>query len=58
MDRLEERYCNDAVFHRVVCMLEAVIADAQLTPAEIREAAMLACIHYEMRNARKIMMEK
>lgn len=38
------RYYNDPVFHRVVDVLRSVISGAQLTPSEVREAAMLACI--------------
>lgn len=44
----QERYLNDPVFNRVVNMLRGLIRDIQLTPSEIREAAMLACIHQEM----------
>lgn len=45
----EYRYFNDPVFHQLVDTLEALVREAELTPSEIREAAMLACIHYEMR---------
>lgn len=48
----QERYLNDPVFNRVVNMLRGLIRDAQLTPSEIREAAMLACIHHEMEATR------
>jgi hypothetical protein len=43
------RYESDPMFHRVVDMLGALIHEAQLTPSEVREAAVLACIHYEAR---------
>jgi hypothetical protein len=37
------------MFRKVVDTLEALIHDAHLTPSEIREAAVLAATHYEMR---------
>lgn len=45
----ERRYHTDAMFRKVVDTLEALIHDAHLTPSEIREAAVLAATHYEMR---------
>jgi hypothetical protein len=47
----EERYRTDPMFRNVTDTLEALVIHAQLTPSEIREAAMLACIHHEMRVA-------
>lgn len=44
---VEDRYLNDPMFHHVVDMLRAVIADAKLAPSAVREAAMLACILHE-----------
>ncbi len=49
MNTPEMRYRNDTVFHTMVDQLEAMIHQTLLTPSEIRDAAMLACIHYEMR---------
>jgi hypothetical protein len=46
----EERYRSDSHFHVLVDSLESLIAHAKMSPTEVREAAMLACIHYEMRN--------
>jgi hypothetical protein len=43
------RYLNDPVFHHVVEFLRALLGQAQLTPSEVREAAMLACIIEEER---------
>lgn len=45
----EERYERDPMFHAVVDSLEAAIHNLNLTPTEIREAAMLAALRYERR---------
>lgn len=45
----EQRYCHDAHFAQLVDFLEAQIHAANLTPTEIREAAMLAAVHHSMR---------
>jgi hypothetical protein len=44
-----EKYENDVDYHNLVDLLESFIEKCELTPSEIREAAMLACIHYEAR---------
>lgn len=49
MRDVRERYLNDVVFHTVVEQLRALLRGAQLTPSEIREAMMLACIIEEER---------
>ena len=48
----EQKYMNDPLYHRVVETLTHLIIDCKMTPGEVREAAMLASIHYEMRNVR------
>ena len=48
----EERYQTDITFRRLVDSLEHLIHTVQLTPSEIRDAAMLAAIHYESRVTR------
>ena len=45
----KERFMNDPVFHNLVTTLEKAIEDLQLSPSEIRDAAMLACIRFEDR---------
>lgn len=45
----EERYHRDPMFHALVESLYAAIDNLQLTPTEIREAAMLAQLKYEQR---------
>jgi hypothetical protein len=47
-DPVTERYKNDATFRSVVDHLEALIHAAHFTPMEVRQAAMLAAINYEM----------
>ena len=49
-----EKYMQDPQFHELVMMLESFIDRAQFTPSELREAAVLASINYEMRNVRSI----
>jgi len=45
----EERYRTDAHFKMLADMIEAYIHKTEFTPSEVREAAMMACIHFEMR---------
>ena len=47
-----DKYLNDPEYHQLVRMLESFIERAQFTPSELREAAVLACINYEMRHVR------
>jgi len=49
----ENRYRNDVAYHKLVDMIEALIVQAKYTPSEIRECALLACIHHEMRYGQK-----
>lgn len=53
MRSVEDRYMNDPMFHRLVDMLESLLVQAQTTPTEIREACMLAQMHYEEKHVRK-----
>lgn len=39
---------NDPAFKRLVDMLTHVILQAEYTPSEVRQAAMMACINVEM----------
>lgn len=48
-----EKYLNDPEYHQLVRMLEGFIESARFTPSELREAAVLACINYEMRHVRE-----
>lgn len=49
----KERYDNDPTYRGLVDTIESMIVRAYLTPAEVRECAVLACIHYETRHAFK-----
>lgn len=44
---VEDRYVNDVRYRQLVDMLESCIAEMHLTPSEVREAALLACIRFE-----------
>lgn len=44
----EQKYMYDPDYHMLVDLLESFIHRNKYTPSEIREAAMFACIKYEM----------
>lgn len=48
----DARYLRDAAFRQIVDMMEAYFHQALFTPTEMREAALLAAIHYEQRCVR------
>lgn len=50
----ETRYMRDPLFHRLVDIMEHEIEVLRLTPTELREAAMLACIKFENRHPRPL----
>ncbi len=51
LTRTEDKYNNDPTFRTVVDTLQMVIEQLQLTPGEVREAAVYACMRVEMRRA-------
>jgi len=53
----KEKYMNDPEYHQLVRMLENFIERAQFTPSELREAAILASINYEMRHVRDFVID-
>jgi hypothetical protein len=54
----QERYYRDVEFKTLVDTLETFIHRCQYTPTELREAALLAAIHYEYHNRRFFIVEK
>ena len=48
----KERYQNDPDFKYLVDTMEAMIHRAEFSPSELRMAALLASINYEMLNVR------
>lgn len=48
-----ERYHNDPIYKRIVDTMTSLIVQNELTPAEMREAAVLASINYENMRIRK-----
>lgn len=52
-DDTRRRYRNDPVFHSMVNALRGAIRELMLTPSEVREAAMLACVIEEERRPTK-----
>lgn len=51
----EEKYRNDPIYRQIVDMCESLIVQCQLTPSEIREAVMFACVRHEMQTVRNQM---
>jgi hypothetical protein len=52
MKYVKDRYVNDPSFRNLVATLTSSIAMAEFSPTEIRQAAMQACINYEMTHLR------
>ena len=52
MDTATARYERDPQFHHIVDMLESLLHQAHFTPSELREAVLLAAIHYEAKQIR------
>ena len=52
LEDVKQKYDTDNEFRMLVDMMMALIAKAQFTPSEIRQAAMYAAIRYEMYHSR------
>ena len=48
----QDRYLQDNGFHLMVIYLEALILDERYTPSELREAIILAVVHYNNKTIR------
>lgn len=44
----QEKYENDPQYKMIVDVITQLLLNAEFTPSEVREAATLACIHFEM----------
>ena len=53
IDKCQERYQNDAVFHTMVEIFYKMIFDNELTVSELRDALTFAGIKLEMENMRR-----
>ena len=51
MNSPKQRYENDPNYRKMVDAMEGMIVACQYSPAEMREMAVMASIHYEMRHA-------
>ncbi len=56
MRTADQNYLMNAEYKMLVDYMEKAIREHQYSPSEMREAAMLACVHYEMRNPRPVFM--
>jgi len=52
-----EKYDNDPEYHNIVNLIESFIERAKFTPSELREAAIYACIRYEIRHHQAIVFD-
>jgi hypothetical protein len=52
INNADKLYLSDPLFHALVASLEQAIIDLQMTPSEIREAAMYACVRVEDRRTK------
>lgn len=51
-----DKYLSDPKFQMLVDYMHHMIKRAEFTPTEIREAAMLAMIKYDLENPRPVLM--
>ncbi len=53
MNDVRDRYLNDPIFHTIVNHIRSILTSATLTPSEVREAAMVACVIEEQYKPRR-----
>src|ERR1035437_1871970 len=56
MSSVENRYINDAAFHKVVDQMRALLSMYFITPSEMREAACLASSMHNLENIKPLIM--
>ena len=54
---LRRRYQNCPVFRRLVDTFERSLEEAEVTPSELRDAVILAAIHYDLRHPRPFIVD-
>ena len=54
MMTIREKYLSDTQFHALVDIMVAHIEQANFTPTEMRQAAVLASIIYSQRHVRRV----
>ena len=50
----QDKYENDPQYKTFVDTIESMLHQCQFTPSEVREGAVLACIHFEMRSFTRV----
>ena len=50
MQSPKERYENDPQYKQLCDLIENFLTQARFTPSEVRECAVMACMHFEMRH--------
>ena len=58
LDPPEDRYRRDVSFRTMVDFIEDIINRCEYSPTEIREAAMLAVVHHELRTTRSYLVRE
>ncbi len=52
LDRAADRYQNDATYRAIVTTLQSIVLSLEMTPGELREACMFACLLVEEKRCR------
>lgn len=50
----QDKYENDPQYKQYVDTIETLIHQCHFSPSEVREGAVLACIHFEMRSFSRV----